>query len=233
MEKQKTILLFSDLEGTILREGDSKIDLEAMYNFLSQIDKMQKLTGAKVNIHLVSPVFREQMEDVMYRMDKSIAIYNIEHKKSNILRVQAGAAYPDSLIGDEFLGDRIVPLKRPINSRDFDTARYGKSYYVRTWCDMYKDNAYDNLIMAIYCGNGRNDLDAMKYIKNRKDGFVVCPRNSRQQAKAIATFVSERTDLFGVSEGLENINKEIEKRVHPEKDVEDKKSTLPEGPEDL
>ena len=98
---------------------------------------------------------------------------------------------------------------------------------------MYKDNAYDNLIMAIYCGNGRNDLDAMKYIKNRKDGFVVCPRNSRQQAKAIATFVSERTDLFGVSEGLENINKEIEKRVHPEKDVEDKKSTLPEGPEDL
>ena len=38
MEKQKTILLFSDLEGTILREGDSKIDLEAMYNFLSQID---------------------------------------------------------------------------------------------------------------------------------------------------------------------------------------------------
>ena len=83
MEKQKTILLFSDLEGTILREGDSKIDLEAMYNFLSQIDKMQKLTGAKVNIHLVSPVFREQMEDVMYRMDKSIAIYNIEHKKDN------------------------------------------------------------------------------------------------------------------------------------------------------
>ena len=232
MKKQKTILLFSDLEGTILREEDSKINPEAMYNFLSQIDKMQKLTGASVNIHLVSPVYREQMEDVMDKIDKSIANYNIEHRKSNILRVQAGAAYPDSMIGDEFLGDRIVPLKRPINSRDFDTARYGKSYYVRTWCDMYKDNEYKNLIMAIYCGNGRNDLDAMKYIRNRKDGFVVCPQNSRQQAKAIANFVSKKTDLFGISEGIGNINKEIEKRVYPERNKEEKKNTLPEGPEE-
>ena len=94
------------------------------------------------------------------------------------------------------------------------------------------DNEYKNLIMAIYCGNGRNDLDAMKYIRNRKDGFVVCPQNSRQQAKAIANFVSKKTDLFGISEGIGNINKEIEKRVYPERNKEEKKNTLPEGPEE-
>lgn len=230
MEKQKIILLFSDLEGTILRESDSNYDPEAMYKFLSQIDRMQKLTGAKVNMHLVSPVYRHQMEEVMAKMDKSIASYNVQHNKSNILSVQGGAAYPESMIEEEFLGDRIVALRRPIDSREFDTARYGKAHYVRSWCDVYKDSEYKELIMAIYCGNGRNDLAAMDYIRKMRGGFVVCPKNSRTEAKQKAAFVSEKTDLFGISEGIENINNQIEKRLSPEKVEENKNNSYPEGP---
>ncbi len=45
MEKRKIILLFLDLEGTILREEDGLYDDEEMYHFLEQIDKLQKNTN--------------------------------------------------------------------------------------------------------------------------------------------------------------------------------------------
>ena len=64
MKKRKVILLFSDLEGTILRESDGNFDPETMYGFLSQLHKLQLLTGADVHMHLVSPVFQKQMQEV-------------------------------------------------------------------------------------------------------------------------------------------------------------------------
>ena len=40
-EKQKIIILYSDLEGTLLRESDGKYDDADMYDFLTQLDKLQ------------------------------------------------------------------------------------------------------------------------------------------------------------------------------------------------
>jgi len=62
---RKKILMFFDLEGTILRESDGQYDNEAMYNFLAQISRLQELTDAEVNLHLVSPVYQKQMEEIM------------------------------------------------------------------------------------------------------------------------------------------------------------------------
>lgn len=61
MEDKKVILLFSDLEGTILNEKEGRYAEEDMYGFLEQIERMQSITGAEVHIHLVSPVFEKQM----------------------------------------------------------------------------------------------------------------------------------------------------------------------------
>lgn len=36
----KTILIFSDLEGTILREEDGQYDENEMQEFIAQVDKM-------------------------------------------------------------------------------------------------------------------------------------------------------------------------------------------------
>ena len=72
-----------------------------------------------------------------------------------------------------------------------------------------------NLLTAIYCGNGQNDLSAIQYIKEKK-GFIVCPKNSRTMAKQKADFVSNRTDLLGIAEGIEKINEKIAKRVDPQ-----------------
>ena len=212
VKKDKKILLFSDLEGTILRESDGKYDKEDMYNFLEQIDRLQQLTGTKVNIHLVSPIYKEQMEEIIDMIDRDIVKYNIAHPDHDrIPRIECGTFSPDQrMCEEEYSGDRVMPLKMPIDSRQFDTSIFGKADHVRKWCDMYKER--EELLMSIYCGNGRNDLSAMDFIKKNK-GFVVCPDNSRKIAKEQADFVSDKTDLSGIAEGIANINKEIDKRV--------------------
>ena len=53
---EKIILLYSDLEGTILRESDSEYDDTDMYNFLKQLSRLQELMDAKVRMHIVSPI---------------------------------------------------------------------------------------------------------------------------------------------------------------------------------
>lgn len=228
MRKDKKILLFSDLEGTILREIDGKYDKEAMYNFLAQIDRLQQLADAEVHIHLVSPVYRKQMEEIMDRIDDDIVRYNMLHPDHDrIPMIECGTFTPDrGMYEQEYLGDRVMPLKMPIDSTQFDTSRYGKANYVKTWCDMYNDR--EELFMTIYCGNGQNDLSAMDCVKAKK-GFIVCPSNSRTLAKQKADFVSNRTDLPGITEGIENINKKIAERVSPQ--VKSIETEEPDGQE--
>lgn len=213
MRRDKKILLFSDLEGTILRESDGEYDYEAMYNFLTQIDRLQQITGAEVNLHLVSPIYQKQMEEIIDEIDRNIVRYNILHRDHHrIPEIECGTFTPDRrIITKEYLGDKVMPLKVPVDVKEFDTSTYGKAHYVRMWCDMHKEQG--DFFMAIYCGNGRNDLAAMDCVKQNK-GFVVCPKNSRTLAKQKADFVSEKTDLPGITEGMANLNREIEKRIY-------------------
>ena len=221
MNKNIKILLFSDLEGTILKEEYGDYNKEDMYEFLAQIDRLQQLTGASVNIHLVSPIYRKQMENIIEQIDRDIMRYNMLHQEHDrISSIECGTFAPErGEYEHEFDRSKVMPLKMPVDTTQFDTSRYGKANYVRTWCDMYKDRG--DMMFAIYCGNGQNDLSAMKLVKERK-GFVVCPVNSRTAAKEKADFVSGKTDLLGIAEGLSNINNEIEKRLHVKSEIGDR-----------
>ena len=96
MRRDKKILLFSDLEGTILREEDGKYDDEAMYNFLVQIDRLQQLTEAEVNLHLVSPIYQKQMEEIIDRIERRIVRYNLLHPDHHrIPMIECGTYTPD------------------------------------------------------------------------------------------------------------------------------------------
>lgn len=218
MKKDKIILLFSDLEGTILRERDGDYDDETMHIFLSEIAKLQKLTEAKVNIHLISPVYKKQMEHMVERIDRNISSFNLVHGyngwNNSINLIEGASCYPEEIVSDEFLGDRIVPLKKPIGADEYDIARYGKYNYVRQWCEVYNESQSKELLMSIYCGNGRNDSDAMTYVKTKGKGMVVCPINSRTEVRQKANFVSQKEDLKGITEGIQFINRALEKRFH-------------------
>ena len=52
----------------------------------------------------------------------------------------------------------------------------------------------------------------MDYIKRRKDGFVICPKNSHKDVKKIADYISEKEEALGVADGVDYIIKQIEKR---------------------
>lgn len=210
MEKEKIILLFSDLEGTILRESDGQYDDADMYEFLKQIDELQTITGASVKLHLVSPVSQKIMQQILDKIDRNINSYNkINRSHKDIAEIECAGAYTDDkMISEEFLGDRIIPLKKPVSIQLFDTARYGKADYVNNWIETYNDSHSKELAMCIYCGNGRNDISAMSMV-NATKGYVVCPKNSRTKAKEIAFHVSNMTDLRGITDGIESINNEL------------------------
>lgn len=222
MNKSKNILLFSDLEGTLLGDSDLKYDDEAMYNFLLQIANLEKLTGAKVHIHLVSPVYAEDMKEVMNRINISIRNFNMLHPELDSLSsIECGGAYPnDNTVGGDFLDKNIIALKKSL-AGTLDNGRYGKSHYVRSWHDIYSESETKDLIMEIYCGNGSNDLAAMEFISSQKNGFSICPQNAAECAKKAAFYVSQYSSLAGITDGLKMINTELGKRL----DIQPKENT--------
>lgn len=222
-EKQKIIILYSDLEGTILRESDGEYDDADMYDFLSQLDKLQQLTGATVQMHIVSPIDQKAMTEILDKLDSSFSAYRRLQKGRKLNFINGAAAYPlddrtlMSMGTKHFkIDSRIIDLRKPISADDKNPAGTGKFGYVKEWSTQIKQRDDKEVIMQIYCGNGRNDLFAMDFINSQKNGFVVCPSNTRTAAKAKTQFVSNKTDLPGITEGITRINMEIEKRTNPE-----------------
>lgn len=203
------ILFFTDLEGTILREKDGEYNDNEMFAFLEQLLQLEENTGAKVHIHIVSPVDIEMMKEIIAKIDKNIGRFN-SLKKVHLKPIEgAVASFGKEFIEKEHTYDRIIPFSEPIDTRNPDMGKYGKVEYVGMWME-----AYDN-VLGIYAGNGRNDIWAMQNIKKQK-GFVICPKNSRTEVKKIADFVSDGTDIRGITDCLDRLNKEIIKRKSPE-----------------
>lgn len=235
-EKQKIIILYSDLEGTILRESDGKYDDADMYNFLSQLDKLQQLTDSTVQIHIVSPIDQKTMTELLNKLDSSISSYRKLQKGRKLDFIAGAAAYPlddrelMSIGSNHFkIDSRVINLKKPIRADDKNPAGTGKLGYVSEWTTQMQNRDDKEIIMQIYCGNGRNDLFAMDFINKQKNGFIICPANTRREAKAKTQFVSNKTDLPGITEGISRINMEIEKRIsskeyQPKKDENSQKT---------
>lgn len=210
MNHKKVTLLFTDLEGTILRESDGQYDDEAMFKFLEQIDNLQNNTDSEVLIHIVSPIEVNFMEEILDKLDRNI--YSYDRIKQSNLKVPQGALASEQNDGyhsQEFLGDRILPLERIPGIYGPDLARIAKNRYAKSFIEEYKSNPYNDLVMCLYCGNGRNDLDAMKTVKRTGIGYVLCPKNSRTEARKIANFVSDKEDLPGLTECLKNLNRQL------------------------
>ena len=46
----------------------------------------------------------------------------------------------------------------------------------------------------------------MKKVLEQKNGFVICPQNSRTQVKQIASIVSDKEDIDGIISNLKILN---------------------------
>lgn len=193
----KNILIFSDLEGTLLREEDGKYDEKEMFQLLEQIARLEEIENGKARIHIVSPVFVSQMKKLLNEFDKTFGKYNQEtsHELNFIDGATAYQAEDDFTSRRQSLG-RIVPLSYNYDIMNPELYGTEKLNYIMGCIQSYMRKGH---VLPIYMGNGKNDIKAMKYVKE-KGGYVICPSNSRHDVKAIANYVSDKEDLEGLAD---------------------------------
>lgn len=195
--KDKTIM-FIDLEGTILNEEDGKIQEQDLFDFIGLINQLEVSTESTVAIHLVSPVEYKIMKQIKDHIDFNIKKYN-RQMKTDIQGVESAACN----MTDESLLDQtdntIVPLPTNISKDKRIIGLAEKAEYVKFWHQLLK-NRY-KIKNLIYIGNGRNDLQAMKYVKSQ-NGIAICPKNSRTKVREIADYTGHSSALKGVNEAL-------------------------------
>lgn len=197
----KAILMFCDLEGTLLNEKNGTLDARKLFRFFDQINKIQQTTKSTVYLHLLSPIPLNIMNEVLDKLDTYIAKYNRE-KRTFIRDIQgATASYPAGISQEENTYDRIAPFPERATKDAYDIAAQGKLEYVEKWI-----RGINNLDFCIYAGNGRNDFRAIDYIRKNSRGYSIFPENSRKAVKKIATFTSESTDIEGIIDGLDRLN---------------------------
>ncbi len=197
----KAILMFCDLEGTLLNEKNGTLDARKLFRFFDQINKIQQTTKSTVYMHLLSPIPLDIMEKVLDKLDTYIAKYNRE-KRTLIRDIQgATASYPAGISQEENTYDRIAPFPERATKDAYDIAAQGKLEYVEKWI-----RGINNLDFCIYAGNGRNDFRAIDYIRKNSRGYSICPENSRRTVKSIVNFTSTNPDIEGVIDGLNNLN---------------------------
>ncbi len=205
------ILIFSDLEGTILREKDGLYDQSEMFEFLQQISRLEELLNAKARIHIVSPISEKQMKLLLNKLDRDIMQFNQERQK-RLNRIEAATA---SVIQDDFFEGRTTHDNRILLLQyDYEKLNpnlYGNLYgkekcdFVQTYLQVY-DPA--SIKKCIYTGNGRNDILTMRKIQEI-GGIVICPSNSRTEIRSFANYKSDKEDLEGLIDGYSQLCRDI------------------------
>lgn len=203
--KKKKILFFSDLEGTILREYDGDFSEEDFYKLLTNLQQLSEITNSLVEIRLVSPIGFKRMNEIVDKMESVMVRHGILNESRENVRLIEAAASPFDINDDVYfkqtLSRKIIPLPKVYSINDL--SREEKKKYTQTVFE-YETNPED-VSMIIYAGNGRNDLLAMQAIKRLKKSFLICPKNSRREVKEISDYVSDKTDIKGITDGIDQI----------------------------
>lgn len=200
------IVIFTDLEGTILREIDGKYDETEMFQFLRQINRLEKLEDATAQIHILSPMTVDQMKYILDELDEAFAKYN-KTSGNYVSYIKSAIAIQDNYTDWRNIPNRMLLVKyKNLNQYGEEKLSYVESYM--------KAHEGDDIKKIIYMGNGANDVMAMQKIKSN-NGIVICPYNSTDEVKKIATYKSNEEDLRGLVDGFSKLCQEVEKqKVH-------------------
>ena len=203
---KSNIIIFTDLEGTILRDIDGEYDEKEMFQLLQQINRLEKLEGATAQIHILSPMTVDQMKYILGEFDETFNKYN-KTSGNYVSYVKSAIAFQDNYTDWRNISNRILLVKhRNINQYGEEKLSYVESYM--------KSHEGDDIKKIIYMGNGANDVMAMQKIKSN-NGIVICPYNSTDEVKKIANYKSNEEDLRGLVDGFSKLCQEVEKqKVH-------------------
>lgn len=222
--KNKKILFFSDLEGTILRDSDGRFDDQDFLNLVQELSQMGLLTDSTIDLRLVSPIGFKKMDSVVGKMESLIIKYFVsKHQNPNVQLVEAASSPFD--IENDFtdirrISKKVVPLPQVLYGRN--TAGMSKKKYVSYVYDSFGEN--NEILLSVYAGNDINDIEAIRYIKGQDNGFAICPKNGITQVQELSDFVSSKDDILGIIDGVSQINEKIKRRVErSQRDLDDDK----------
>lgn len=216
------ILYFTDLEGTILRESDGEFEDMEFYRLVSELTRLGELTDAEVEMRLISPIGFKRINKIVDRMERIILRHSILSGNEPRVELEEAAASSFDMGNDvrafRTVSKKIIELPRVVSSIP-DPAREAKKKYVDLVLQSVRPT--DNVSLCIYAGNGRNDISAMKYIKSKKNGIIISPRNSRKEIRGMSHFTSEHSDIKGVIDCVQRLNEKIEERTTKKEESKD------------
>lgn len=224
LEKKNVTVIFSDLEGSILEEDKSIPESFSNRKFtklLEQFHEYEKITHSEIQLHILSPIERNSMLEVLELTDASVLDFNISHASEfneegitpilPVVQAVISQNYTEQNLKDEdFLREkresgRILYLDEQLDYLSIGDTASGKGNYVSSLM-RFKDADSRANYKYIYFGNGRNDIMGFRLV-NAKGGYTICPANSRKKLQAIASYVSKETDCLGFVDGMAYINR--------------------------
>lgn len=230
--KRKSIVFFSDLEGTLLDENGN-FDDENFYNFLVELSKLGETLKADVKLAIVSPMGPVYMTKILKQMDSRIRILhrNQTNPQYSVDVTSAAADFNDLSADSTEKIDRRIDILTIANRRTGSLGNEAKSNYVNSYIETKENPKYDDekdVVLYIYAGNGDNDLSAMKTINNLKNGITICPANTTQITKIIARMHSGYDSVKGIGDCIRQIREKIEERKEASTDEQPKKEASEE-----
>ena len=125
---KSNIIIFTDLEGTILRDIDGEYDEKEMFQLLQQINRIEKLEGATAQIHILSPMTVDQMKYILGEFDETFNKYN-KTSGNYVSYVKSAIAFQDNYTDWRNISNRILLVKhRNINQYGEEKLSYVESY---------------------------------------------------------------------------------------------------------
>ena len=192
--KKDISVVFSDLEGTLLREEDGDFDPQQFQSLIGKIHTFLSQTSTELKFVIVSPIESKYMVPLLDKLDDEFHAFNKEHNTR--YKIDVAACYKESDTMDN-LPNNILPILDD---------RAGKKRVVDYLTDSLGYRF--NIMNTIYMGNGRNDVDSIDFLRSKyKDhAFTICPQNSRNKLKANPkNYIGEETDLSGLNNGFDKL----------------------------
>lgn len=234
MRATKRIVFLSDLEGTLIN-NDGTYDEENFYNFLTELSRLGKDVGARVEMSIASPLEANYMEEMLRKLDRSIFRHERLSNEENDISIVGATTFEQSYINNIYSikDNRIMPIR----TIGIDTGAQLKYTYVKgllgkdTTIDGKLPN--DDVLFYIYAGNGENDIGAMTLVNHLKNGLTISPKNSTKLATETAKINSDKEGILGITDCISMIREKIHTEIldKKQKDKEEVSKSDAEGPE--
>ena len=178
---------------------------------IKKIDEFISIYSTELRFVILSPIEVKYMIPITEKIQEEFDKFNSKHGRS--FSIDLAVCFKEDDVDIDRLPKYILPMLDGI----FKGKEHAVTYYIDTIQRSY------NVKNTLYFGNGRNDIEAMKYLREKfaPNAFIICPKNSRTVLRNNPNYITgDGPDLTGINSGLGGLIEKIKKPVPGEDDTE-------------